>query len=395
MAEPAGIRFHRLPVETQVRVMSFLEPPQLRHLLAASAYSRCVFREQFPTLIDAVTESHPDTIFNNEIGHIVNRTIQVHFDIKKPYHGTTLSWLRWSSAFRRRSEATPPPSIPIDTESLVYLDELLAAVDWFAGRILPIISEACRLSFDGSDRFWPSESYRIRRALVLYQLYCELFFQSSQDRDFEFNGRVTEQAQFLQGLHPFLVGELEAIYRMIEIVVFRHYKFCCTGRKTWALQPVVPYNIHNMPLAGMEYFCSRGLVYLKEKMTRVPYGEGKLSDDAGGIAHADSRFFNYPISLCWKIDDKQVYNNYVVEEYSPLTPWKRVTWADAIEDTDDGSCAWQAIRHGLSPGDKIPDTEPDQELRPAVKLVVNRDVDNCRGVIFWVRSPAPGPPMLD
>ncbi|RYP22815.1 hypothetical protein DL767_008961 [Monosporascus sp. MG133] len=74
-----------------------------------------------------------------------------------------------------------------------------------------------------SDKTWHDEhsfsgveSYRIRRALLLFQLYCTLFYQSPNYLDAFFNGRVSEQISFLQLLQTFLVAELDGVYGMTE-----------------------------------------------------------------------------------------------------------------------------------------------------------------------------------
>ncbi|RYP06604.1 hypothetical protein DL764_003056 [Monosporascus ibericus] len=74
-----------------------------------------------------------------------------------------------------------------------------------------------------SDKTWHNghsfskvESYRTRRALLLFQFYCTLSHQSPNYLDTFFSGRVSKQISFLQSPQTLLVAELDGVYEMIE-----------------------------------------------------------------------------------------------------------------------------------------------------------------------------------
>ncbi|RYP83093.1 hypothetical protein DL770_005434 [Monosporascus sp. CRB-9-2] len=140
-------------------------------------------------------------------------------------------WHGWLKEFKYHSGAAALPEITISVGTLLEIHTILDTIEFWMRRFhyhltciyKDVDEEVMSTAVLVSDKTWHDEhsfseveSYRIRRALLLFQPYCNLFHQSPNYLDTFFNGRVSEQISFLQSLQTFLVAELDGVYGMIE-----------------------------------------------------------------------------------------------------------------------------------------------------------------------------------
>jgi hypothetical protein len=233
---------HALPVSTQVLIMQRMDAPSLRKFIQESWRAKLIFRHEFDEFVDYTWDQFPSIPKNNELKQLVYRILAVHFEPIKPYRGQYFAkygMIRpgWISRFRQAVETSPLPRIPMkdrNVDTLVFLEEVFVAVEWFLEKIQSSITFVCGLprvaaqingQASGSETFdtttmEPDEDYRMVRALLLFHLFCELFFKPPTEESQ--SAQVAEQMSFLKALKPFQVGELDAVYGMVEDLIVRH-----------------------------------------------------------------------------------------------------------------------------------------------------------------------------
>jgi hypothetical protein len=205
-----------------------------------------------------------------------------------------LIWVKYLRAFRERHHHRPLPKIPHTPKCLFELEKVLVAADMFTEEFRQLAVEAIEDGPETGEVLSREESYRLRRALLLFELYCQFFRQHHGHRDAGRNGRVAEQMSFLQSISLFLLGELDAVYGVVDEIVLGHFRvFCCGGRVSHPLRP----GMQSTPSpAIVGYLYSHGLVYLHH-LVKDQYGRGCFATEAceccfGGQTN---RFFNLPI----------------------------------------------------------------------------------------------------
>jgi hypothetical protein len=119
----------------------------------------------------------------------------------------------------REETSRPPTSLPHSQDTLDYIASILEATEFFA--------EFCKLRFSRGrtpPRFPPDqpwltspERFRIRRALLRFQLYCELFHQpeDSSHSVSDWEERFSEQEVFWTRFEWWEVEECKCIYYLL------------------------------------------------------------------------------------------------------------------------------------------------------------------------------------
>jgi len=385
-SSPVG-HFDTLSSELKVHIMGLLPVADLARLRTVSKHTKQVLETNFPTLVTAVWKKHPQTVRNAELEHILHRCIILRGPGARPFHSAAPgAWENWLCVFGHRNQL-PPPAVPTLPSSLGYLDRLLDAIDWWAAKFAALIAEMSSRGVD-NDELSDAEAYRIRRALLLFHLYGSLFCQLDSDPDFGRCGRVREQVEFLQSIHPHLVGELDGTYAMIEAVVFEKLRLCpChVGRTAVALKPCEDRRVEARGAPGLELLYSRGLVYLKEKLDVAQPLQSDFTDVYRCVGHCPSRFFNIALGKCWEYDSPLWSEDYHITGYAQATPLRPHVWAGAPEGTGDASFPWTKS-HARLVGELF--SSDDQELADLqwdLGQVAQEDSSNCHGLVFWDRA---------
>jgi hypothetical protein len=119
----------------------------------------------------------------------------------------------------REETSHPPTSLPRSQDTLDYITSVLEATEFFA--------EFCKLMFSRGrtpphfppDHPWSTspERFRIRRALLRFQLYCELFHQpgDSSHSVSDWEERFPEQKLFWTRFEWWEVEECKCIYYLL------------------------------------------------------------------------------------------------------------------------------------------------------------------------------------
>ncbi|KAI1662314.1 hypothetical protein F4813DRAFT_344115 [Daldinia decipiens] len=220
------------------------------------------------------------------------------------------------------------------------------------------------------------ESYRIRRALLLFELYCTLFHSyNPHGSSKQHNGRVSEQMLFLQSLQPFLLTELDAIYGMIECHLdwnWRLHGIIC--RTSLPLHPG-----HGVRPGGetLEYIMSQGLELLAQEASdseNLMY-ENEDSDAIGRYCMRctshnpiGNTFFTTPLGHCFS--DYQGIDSIRIPTMVPTTGM--VSWRGAPDRTNGSS--W-LCRTYFDPDEK--------QNRDRIATLINEDPHNWMGLAFW------------
>ncbi|KAI0888342.1 uncharacterized protein GGS22DRAFT_198118 [Annulohypoxylon maeteangense] len=280
------------------------------------------FEDHFINFVQILFGRYDVMRYTSELLHILYRLISIKFSkhprLFEDANNGAETYAHWLKEFVERSDNTPLPEIPRTPEALKYIESLFVAIRFWKGRLHLDRSKTYDLeSFDDAEdkimrgkkdsadehSFSSVESYRICRALLIYELFCMLF---QRHPDTFYNGRVSEQMLFIQALQPFLLNELDAVYGMIEChlaALWRMGSSIC--RKAVPLDPgrhVTPSSV------GLESFMSTGLIELFNMLTSDEFDAGFYATDQAAIddyfcwweeaQRLDANvFFNTPLSL--------------------------------------------------------------------------------------------------
>ncbi|ORY61651.1 uncharacterized protein BCR38DRAFT_440808 [Pseudomassariella vexata] len=397
--EHPGQRFRLfdLPVEIQIRILGLLENSNLDLITSNFRQAASVLRDHFPSFVQLAFDGFPGMSNNQEIRHIIYRIIKVSRTLR-PFERGPMAFVRWIRKFQARSDDTPLPALPRTVQTLNSLDQIIDSIEFwmirfhhsltivYGGNLCDItLAVLQNTSWENEYSFTSVENYRIRRALLLFQLYCVLFHQPADHRDHSFNGRVAEQALFLQSLQPFMIAELDGVYGMIEWILASHFRISWhISRRSTAM---VPGSQSRPGGAKLEHVMSRGLLELRQLILHTPKltGDPRPYDErwnkiAGKMQAFQNRFFMTALGKCWKFQSDNAGTNYKVVSYPSKVPISMRRWNGAPEGTNDGSWAYTMTY-----------TKPsgsDSEAREiaALERAVNGDQFNWRGLVFWERE---------
>ncbi|KAI1458756.1 hypothetical protein F4805DRAFT_423532, partial [Annulohypoxylon moriforme] len=301
---------------------------KLDAMMATNLFLKERFFQNFYHFVEYYFNHFGRTPYNAEIRHIVYRIICMKNDNcgRKPFEHENRDrgaeeYAAWLKDFSGRRDNTAPPAIPRTVETLKYIQRLLEAVEFWLRRFhldrsrtyahedfYEVQDCIIRQDMDCNDEhsFDNVESYRIRRALLLFQLYCVLFRLSRRREQTAWNGHVTEQMLFLQTLPPFLLIELDGVYGMIECHLAANWQMggsIC--RKAVPLHP--GQSIVNSG-SKLEYIVSKGLVRNRDYLLSDEFHAGfyesqqDAKDDYGCVCSElprlyGNRFFTTPVRL--------------------------------------------------------------------------------------------------
>ncbi|KAI1651168.1 uncharacterized protein F4817DRAFT_366746 [Daldinia loculata] len=387
------------PVEIQVMILGQLSVKELHTVLLGNPQFMEVIDQEFHSFVRLIFEKCPNMPYNLEIRHLVHRIVSLKASPKPPFANSKngpRTYANWIKEFSKRSDDAMLPTIPRTLESLSRIQLLLQSVESWVGRLhynfsrsYPSQDPQSFESFlrtqdmvivhgkDSQDEhsFSAVESYRIRRALLLFELYCTLFHCSNPCRNGkQHNVRVSEQMLFLQSLQPFLLTELDAIYGMIECYLdWNWHLYGIPCRISLPLHPG-----HNVEPGGetLEYIMSKGLESLIREVSddMVPPYE---YNDFGAIERYCARcivydptgnsFFTAPLSHCFS--DYQGLDSIRIPT---MVPTSMVSWRGAPDRTNGPS--W-LCRTYFDPDEK--------QNKDRIAALIKEDPHNWMGLAFW------------
>ncbi|RYP58510.1 hypothetical protein DL769_008926 [Monosporascus sp. CRB-8-3] len=386
-----SFRLFDLPVELQVKVMTCLLYNDLNYFISCCRPAARVFASHFPSFVKSAFDDYPHMPDNAEMRHLLYRLLGDMNTKPSSYAWDPTFWHGWLKDFKYRSDAAALPEIPISVGTLLKIRTILDTIEFWMRRFHYHLSfiyksddeQVMSTALLVSDKTWHDEhsfseveSYRIRRALLLFQLYCTLFHQPPDYLHTFFNGRVSEQISFLQSLQTFLVAELDGVYGMIEWIASGDIGVAwILTRKSAPLRPglgAVPGG------AKFEYFMSLGLITMRQFiMPRVRPAEELAAHDykyrefMRGVMPLQNRFFVTAVSKYWNFRRTGRINT-GVDSVPGVIPKRMAEWDQAPEGTNRFSWAFGA-RDGYE-GD---------ENRDGMAFLGNVDVNNWRGLAFW------------
>ncbi|KAI0113075.1 hypothetical protein F4814DRAFT_333442 [Daldinia grandis] len=394
--------FFNSPVEIQVMILGNLSIEELDTALSTTPEFMEVVVQEFPSFIRLVFDKYSDIPYTLEIRHLVHQIISLEALPEPPFMDPKKGpqmYANWIKEFSKQGGDTMLPIIPRTLRVLKHIQLLLQTVESWVGRLHYNFSRSypsqdpqsferfletrdmvmvCGRDSQDEHSFSTVESYRIRRALLLFELYSTLFHchRSNGSRK-QHNGRVSEQMLFFQSLQPFLLTELDAIYGMIESCLdwyWRLYGVPC--RISLPLYPG-----HGIRPGGetLEYVMSRGLESLMQEVfdgiNRTPPYEYNDSDAIERycircMAHnpIGNSFFTAPLSHCFS--DYQGIDSIRIPTMVPTT--SMASWRGAPDRTNGPS--WLCRTY----------FDPEEEqYRDRISTLIIEDPHNWRGLAFW------------
>ncbi|KAI0846136.1 hypothetical protein F5Y00DRAFT_244639 [Daldinia vernicosa] len=392
--------FFDSPVEIQVMILGQLSIDELEKALSVTPQLMEVIVQEFPSFVRLLFEEYPNMPYTLEIRHLVYHIVSLGASSELPFMDSKKGpqmYANWIKEFSNRSDDTMLPAIPRTLASLSRIQLLLQTVESWVGRLHFNFSRSYPSqdpqSFEtflrtqemvllhGSDSqdehsFSAVESYRIRRALLLYELYCTLFFYYNHNtpnrkkRD----GRVPEQMLFFQSLQPFLLAELDAIYGMIEGYLdwsWRLYEIPC--RVSLPLYPG-----RGVRSAGetLEFIMSKGLESLAREVFNPRFMPEGYTDEVAIHMYClrcmsqnptGNSFFTTPLGYC-----SSDYQGIDCIRIPTMIPTSMVSWRGAPDRTNGPSWLYRTY------------FDPDEkENRDRIEALINKDPHNWMGLAFW------------
>ncbi|KAI2466863.1 hypothetical protein F4781DRAFT_334164 [Annulohypoxylon bovei var. microspora] len=371
----------KLPLEVAERVLATM--PQLARFLLGNfpRFVRHIFNEK-------------KMPYNLEMLNILCRIVSIEASGTRPFEASNdgpKQYANWIKAFIQRRDGTYPPQIPGIMRTLQYIRRLLGSVQFWMRRFQFDRSKTYELGsyadtkksiiyedkdHDDEQSFDEVESYRIRRSLLMFQLYCTLFQFSNRRTVTFFNGRVSEQMLFLQSLQPFLLAELDAVYGMIECHVAGNWHIATSiCRKATPLQPG-----QNAVPGGqkLEYIMSLGLPSIERELKRDVFDAGFDSTDQAAMddykcvceehdnSSVGNRFFTTPMAYYFARSQNE--DSILIPSMVPLGMG---LWNDAPDGTNGPS--WLSRTFA--------DTSSADYGR--ITTLIDNDPRNWNGLAFW------------
>ncbi|KAI1205566.1 uncharacterized protein F4807DRAFT_464652 [Annulohypoxylon truncatum] len=353
--------------------------------------------ENFPMLVRMIFGEFEQMPYNSEIRHLLFRIISIKFDdqSRRPFEqidNGPRQYALWLKEFIERSEDRALPEIPYTIQTLQYIRRLLESIEFWIRRIHLDRSKTYKLGsaartmelvlyhhLDNEDEhsFNRIESYRIRRALLIYQLYCMLFRHSKRRYGMFPQRRIPEQMLFLQSLQPFLLKELDAVYGMVEChlaAIWRMGTSIC--RKATPLHP----GLFAVPSGSrLEYIMGLGLLGIKRLLLHDEFHAGLDASDEDVIDDYDcwgrefpgdltEGFFTRPLRYCYERsqgEDRIIIPNMV----SPFM----ARWQGAPDGANGPS--WLAR--------SFSDPSTSLGIREKIVALIDTDPHNWNGLAFW------------
>lgn len=329
---------------------------------------------------------HMKSCYNNEILHIIHRIVEIkHYG--RPFDKGHVEYSNWLVEFKQRNDNTNLPKIPQNIKVLRFIRQLLDSIQFWLCRFhfdrsktYGIINRDENSPFVDQHSFTEVESYRICRALLIFQLFSTLFRYSKNRPETSYDCRIGEQMLFMQSLQPFLLKELDAVYGMIE----------CSLAATWHMgesicrkaEPLNPGQGATFNGEKLEYIMSTGLLKTHRLLTKDIFDAGYYSsaesakDDYQNSCEQfpdgiGNRFFTRALMYC--SDEIQGIDRIIIPT---MVPRMMEPWNGAPHGTNGSS--WLAR--------SVSDPAASAADRDNIRMLINNDTHNWNGLAFWEKA---------